>query len=92
VTGCLRPAKGVASAALCFRLFQKLSGSLAHPLTCSRRHFKYLYIIKEYGKINIKILYILGGKDVPEVKSTWCSCTGLQLISQDLLWRVHNCL
>ena len=35
VAGCLRPAKGAASAALCFCPSQKLSGSLAHPLTCS---------------------------------------------------------
>ena len=35
VAGCPRPTQGAASAPLCFRLFQKLSGSLAHPLTCS---------------------------------------------------------
>ena len=35
VAGCPRPTQGAASAPLCFCLFQKLSGSLAHPLTCS---------------------------------------------------------
>ena len=32
VAGCSRPTQGAASAPLCFCLFQRLSGSLAHPL------------------------------------------------------------
>jgi hypothetical protein len=46
VAGCLRPAKGAASVALCLRLSQKLSGSLAPDI---------IFLIVDKKDVNKKI-------------------------------------